>query len=167
MADALKLRARDAEDLAMVAALLQDALVALADIKYLGRERRFALMVNRFRWETLAGDSRQAGPPPSAPGDASFADQGAAGFERVHSALVFDRVRSVKHRGLVSGTKAGVLVLLNIHLDGSYVFISFAGGAEIRLEVERFSCHLEDVGEPWPTVWRPEHSDSEIPGGRS
>ena len=38
---------------------------------------------------------------------------------------------------------------------------------EIRLEVDRFSCHLEDVGEPWPTVWRPEHSDSEIPGGRS
>jgi hypothetical protein len=165
MADALKLRARDAEDLAMVAALLQDALVALADIKYLGRERRFALMVNRFRWETLPGDSRRAGSPPSAPGDASFADQGAAGFERVHSALVFDRVRSVKHRGLTSGTKAGVLVLLNIHLDGSYVFISFAGGAEIRLEVERFSCHLEDLGEPWPTVWRPEHSQSETSGG--
>src|SRR5262249_33293455 len=103
MADALKLRARDADDLVMVAALLQDALVALADIKYLGRERRFAMMVNRFRWErTLPGG---AVPRPSSAKDASFADQAAAGLERIHCALVFDRVRSVKHRGLASGTK--------------------------------------------------------------
>ena len=51
-----------------------------------------------------------------------------------------------------------VLALLTVKLDGNFVFISFAGGAEIRLEVDRFTCHLEDLGEPWPTVWRPQHS---------
>ena len=51
-----------------------------------------------------------------------------------------------------------MLALLTVKLDGNFVFISFAGGAEIRLEVDRFTCHLADLGEPWPTVWRPQHS---------
>jgi hypothetical protein len=51
MADALKLRARDGGDLEMIAAILQDALVPLDGMKYLPREQRFALMLNRFRWE--------------------------------------------------------------------------------------------------------------------
>ena len=51
MADILKLRGRDADDLEMIAAILQDALVPQAEMKYHPRERRFALMVNRFRWE--------------------------------------------------------------------------------------------------------------------
>ena len=51
MADALKLRARDGGDLEMIAAILQDALVPLDSMKYLPQEQRFALMLNRFRWE--------------------------------------------------------------------------------------------------------------------
>jgi hypothetical protein len=163
MADILKLRGRDADDLEMIAAILQDALVPQAEMKYHPRERRFALMVNRFRWEAapkegdgLAARARTAGRDGAA--DARFADQDAGAFERVHAALVFDRVRSVKHRGLEGAAKGGVLALLTVKLDGNFVFISFAGGAEIRLEVDRFTCHLEDLGEPWPTVWHPQHS---------
>ena len=170
MAETLKLRARDADDLEMIAAILQDALVPRAEMKYQPDERRFALMLNRFRWEKMpqAVDGAASAPrPATGDGDARFADQDAAAFERVHAALVFDRVRGVKHRGLDTAAKGGLLALLTLTLEGSFVFISFAGGAEIRLEVDRFSCHLEDVGEPWPTVWRPEHSDSETSGGRS
>ncbi|HSY85885.1 MAG TPA: DUF2948 family protein, partial [Verrucomicrobiae bacterium] len=86
-------------------------------------------------------------------------------FERVHAALIFDKVLSVKHRGMGAAAKGGVLALLTLSLDAAIVSISFAGGAEIRLEVERLSCHLEDLGEPWPTVWRPQHSESETSGG--
>jgi hypothetical protein len=172
MAEALKLRARDADDLEMIAAILQDALVARAEMKYQPGERRFALMLNRFRWEAVPRkeDGEAPSPQPArgdGDADARFADQDAAAFERVHAALVFDRVRAVKHRGLETAVKGGVLALLNLKLDGNFVFISFAGGAEIRLEVDRFSCHLEDLGEPWPTVWRPQHSESETPGGSS
>ena len=172
MAEALKLRARDAGDLEMIAAILQDALVPLADMKYLPREQRFALMLNRFRWEGAPKERvGKAGSPSgrraksSSGQDARFADQDATAFERVHAALVFDKVLGVKHRGMGAAAKGGVLALLTLRLDGAVVVISFAGGAEIRLEVERLSCHLEDLGEPWPTVWRPQHSESETSGG--
>ena len=163
MANTLKLRARDADDLEMIAAILQDALVPQVEMKYHPRERRFALMLNRFRWEAAPKEGDGHAAPMRSGGrdgaaDARFADQDAGAFERVHSALVFDRVRSVKHRGLEAAAKGGVLALLTVKLDGNFVFISFAGGAEIRLEVDRFTCHLEDLGEPWPTVWRPQHS---------
>ena len=163
MANTLKLRARDADDLEMIAAILQDALVPQAEMKYHPRERRFALMLNRFRWEAAPKEGDRPAMPVRAAGrdgeaDARFADQDMGAFERIHTALVFDGVRSVKHRGLEAAAKGGVLALLTVKLDGHFVFISFAGGAEIRLEVDRFTCHLEDLGEPWPTVWRPQHS---------
>jgi hypothetical protein len=172
MAESLKLRARDAGDLEMIAAILQDALVPLADMKYLPREQRFALLLNRFRWEGAPKERvGKAGSPSgrraksSSGQDARFADQDATAFERVHAALVFDKVLGVKHRGMGAAAKGGVLALLTLRLDGAVVVISFAGGAEIRIEVERLSCHLEDLGEPWPTVWRPQHSESETSGG--
>ena len=105
MAEGLKLRARDAGDLEMIAAILQDALVPLADMKYLPREQRFALMLNRFRWEgrrrSVSGSRLPSGRrAKSGSGqDARFADQDATAFERVHAALVFDKVLGVKHRG--------------------------------------------------------------------
>src|SRR6266446_2156470 len=47
----LKLRAEDAEDLAIISAFLQDALVPVAEMVFLPDERRFVLVVNRFMWE--------------------------------------------------------------------------------------------------------------------
>ena len=44
----LKLRARDLEDMAVIASVLQDALVPLRDVAFLKREKRFVMVVNRF-----------------------------------------------------------------------------------------------------------------------
>ena len=88
MADPLKLRARDDADLQAIATIVQDALVARGDIKYLPRERRFALMLNRFRWEE-APSSAVTPQPAQQDGDASFRDDGAA-FERTHAVLSFE-----------------------------------------------------------------------------
>ena len=162
MAEPLKLRARDAADLQTVAAIAQDALVALGDMKYLPRERRFALMLNRFRWEAAPGDG--AGKPPAREaGDAGF-NEGATDFERVHSVLSFERVRGVKRKNLEQAATDGMLSLLTLRHDGRYLVIAFAGGGAIRLDVEQLLCHLEDVGESWPTLWQPQHSD-DGPGG--
>ena len=162
MAEPLKLRARDGADLQTIAAIAQDALVALADMKYLPRERRFALMLNRFRWEAAPGDG--AGKPPAREaGDAGF-NEGATDFERVHSVLSFERVRGVKRKNLEPAATDGVLSLLTLRHDGRYLVIAFAGGGAIRLDVEQLLCHLEDVGESWPTLWQPQHSD-DGPGG--
>jgi DUF2948 family protein len=166
MPDLLKLRARDARDLETIAACVQDALVALGDIRYLPGERRFALMLNRFRWEAApAGPAAPAAPAKlDGAGDVGFADQGEAEFERIHAVLTFDRVRAVKRKGLEQATTDGVLSLLTLRLEGRYLLIAFAGGGAIRLDVDQLFCHLEDLGESWPTVWRPQHLD-DGPGG--
>ncbi len=163
MADLLKLRARDAADLQAIAAIVQDALVARTDMKYLPRERRFALMLNRFRWEAVSAGATPA-PAPQQDGDASFRDHGPA-FERVHSILSFERVRAVKRKNLEQAATDGVLSLLTLKLDGRYLLIAFAGGGAIRLDIDQLLCHLEDVGESWPTVWQPQHT-GDGSGGR-
>ena len=166
MASLLKLRARDAGDLQTIAACVQDALVALADMKYLPRERRFALMLNRFRWEAMPVTGAAAHPAPkdAAAGDAEFAD-GETAFERIHAVLSFERVRAVKRKGLEQAATDGVLSLLTLRLDGRYLLISFAGGGAIRLEIDQLLCHLEDLGESWPTVWQPQHSQGQSGSG--
>ncbi len=51
----LKLIAFDEEDLKVVSAHLQDAVVRVGDMAYLPKERRFAALLNRFDWELAAG----------------------------------------------------------------------------------------------------------------
>ena len=47
----LRLRAEDDEDLAVISACLQDALVSVRDLAYDRDARTFVLVANRFRWE--------------------------------------------------------------------------------------------------------------------
>jgi len=54
----LRLRANDPKDLEVVSACLQDALVARRDMSFLDAERRFVMLVNRFRWETAPEEAR-------------------------------------------------------------------------------------------------------------
>lgn len=155
MAGRLKLQACDAEDLQIIAACLQDALVPVRDMVFLPRQRRFVLLLNRFRWEAGA-----SAPPTAMPEeDASFEAKEEPGprFERIHSGLCFDRVRRVHSRGIRRRDKDEILELLTISTDGRSVLLLFAGGAAIRLEVDAVRCFLEDLGEAWPTRWRPSH----------
>lgn len=170
----LKLRARDAEDLRAVAACLQDALVPLADVAYLKAEKRFVLVANRFRWEAAPGtvDGRAEDPAGAPPGDARFEDQGesppGAIYERVNCGVCFDRVKGVRVRGLNPRETDQILCLLTIAPGPGHVTLVFSGDAEIRLEVGQIRCHMEDLGRPWPTRWRPSHApnDAEAPDGR-
>ncbi len=138
MADALKLRAEDEEDLAVVSAILQDALVAVGEMAWLPEEKRFVLVANRFRWE----------PPTQGP---------RRDFERCMSGLRIDGVKTVQRRGFTPRDSERLLVLLAIRPAPGVLYLDFAGGSSIRLEVERILCHLDDLGEPWPTRWRPRH----------
>lgn len=146
--DPLKLRAADLEDLSVIAAMVQDALVAAMDIDYLPAERQFVMLINRFRWER-AGDE---GP-----------------FERVHAGLRFDAVTAVRSRGIDRGRADRMMELLTIAYDSpdegaeGHVHLQLAGGGAIRLTVERLSCAMEDLGEPWPTKWKPGHEGAADP----
>ncbi len=155
----MKLRARDPEDMRIVAACLQDALVSLGEIAYLKREKRFVVIASRFRWEHRKDEARAFAAPESEE-DASFEDEAPPPFERVHCGLCFDRVKRVRYQGLDPGEREQFLNLLTIEAEPRAVTLIFSDGVSIRLDVGAIACHLEDLGEPWPTRWRPAHEET-------
>ena len=135
-ADNTRLSARSVEDLSVVAALLQDAIVPVGDIAFLQDEGSFVLALSRFRWE---------------------ADERSDEHERVHAGLRFDAVRRVTYRGIDRGDRAQFLSLLTISYDDGVVVLHFSGGGQIRLDVDDLNAALEDFGEPWPVFAVPRH----------
>jgi hypothetical protein len=157
----LRLRAEDAEDLRIIAAVLQDALVTMSDMEFLSGDHCFALVANRFRWENC-DVADQAAPPPVQPiadtngyEDPAFAP--CSSYERVNCGIRFDGVDHVRCKGVDRGDRGQILELLTFQIDPDAVTLVFSGGAAVRLEGHAITCHLQDLGEPWPTTWRPQH----------
>jgi hypothetical protein len=158
----IRLMAKDAEDLAVIASCLQDALVPLSEMQFLQDEKRFVMLLNRFRWESASeSDIVKA---KGRPVDASFADA-ARGNERVNSGLCIDGVSAVRIRNIDRAKPGKFLSLLTLGLDGANKLnLLFAGDGAIQLEIEALSLFLQDFGEAWPTQWRPDHM-AEAPAG--
>ena len=135
-ASRLRLRARSVDDLSVIAALTQDAIVPIGDIAYLEPERCFVLALNRYRWEDDVDDDARA---------------------RVHAGLRFDNVNRVRYRYLDLKDRSRFLSLLTMTYDDGVATLHFSGGATIRLEVDSLKAALEDLDEPWPTQWEPKH----------
>lgn len=159
----LKLIARDAEDLAFVASCLQDAIVPLHEMQYLAAERRFILVVNRFRWER----AKRSPATVAQPVDASFEDDDSypGTHQRIHSGLCIDRVLAVRSRDIDRERPDQFLNLLTMQYEPGKLDFVFAGGGVVQLEVEALNLFLQDLGEAWPTQWRPEHDPADQ-GGR-
>ncbi len=49
--DLLKLAALDEDDLSVISAHLQDAVLRIGDIRYLAGEQRYVMVANRFDWD--------------------------------------------------------------------------------------------------------------------
>ncbi|MDP3243094.1 MAG: DUF2948 family protein, partial [Reyranella sp.] len=80
------------------------------------------------------------------------------GHTRTHSALVFNEVTGVRHHDIPTAEPDRMLELLAVVLENDRsVLLRFSAGRAIRLEIGRLACHLGDVGEPWPTPWKPAH----------
>jgi hypothetical protein len=137
---ALKLRAEDDDDLAVISAFLQDALVSVRDLAYVPAERTFLFVENRFRWED---------------GIRRSVDE--SEFRRILCGIAFSEVEAVFYNGFRRSEDGRILSLLAIRREDGAVRLEFSGGAAIRLEVSRILCHARDVGEPWPTPWQPRH----------
>ena len=133
----LRLKAEDAEDLVVLASCLQDALVLVGDIAYLDDTQSFVLVANRFGWET---------PGPE--------------LNRVTCGVSFNGVTAVRKRGFVLGETDRILSLLTLRAEEGAIELIFSGGAGIRLEAPAIRVYLEDVGDTWPTQWRPHHETS-------
>ena len=144
----LKLSAEDAEDLTVIAACLQDAVTRMPDLAYQPKQRRFAAVFSRFKWEDQFGSTRRARPK-----------------WWVRSGIHFDGVLSARFRGLNQDSDQA-LELLTIEFeqgeDGSAnILLDFAGGGAIQLDVECIDCHLTDLGRSWRGRRRPTHPSDE------
>lgn len=143
-ADRLKLIALDEEDLAILSAHVQDAVLKVGDIAWLPTDRRIVLAINRFAWEVTAGKGRRVG------------------HQRRRAALRFDRVLSVSSTGIDRGAVEKVLSLLALRFEPAKspsgdLLLDFSGGATIRLGVECLEVELTDLGPAWSTDHAPRH----------
>jgi hypothetical protein len=141
MTKGLKLTAADAEDLGMLSARLQDAAGKLKDFVWLPKQRRFAALVNRFRWEEAKG-----------PGT------------RVRSTLRFDGVSQVQSSHVKRGAPEAVISLLAVTFTpngegdpAGVIELVLAGGGTIRLTVECIDAELADMTSSWAARGKPDH----------
>lgn len=138
----LRLLAEDADDLGVLSAACQDALVRVGDIVFDRPQRRFSLLVSRFRWETASA----RGP-----------------YERIRAGLAFESVLGVKARQVRMDDPEAVASILSVQFAPSadppsgVVTLTLAGGGAIALDVECLDALLVDTGPSWPTPNRPDH----------
>lgn len=145
----LRLIARQAEDVVVMSSLLQDAVFPMSEMRYDRKARRFALLVNRFRWE-----------------DRAAAEVAKRPFERVRSLLVIEDVMAVRTSGIDRADKDLILSLLSLGFvageDGTGVLtLILAGDGAIALDLEALELHLDDVTRPYiaPSRKQPSHND--------
>jgi len=148
MMDRLKLVAFDEDDLAVVSAHVQDAVLKVGDMAFLPKERRFAAVINRFVWEK--------------PAEGTFRKS----WERRRAGFHFDNVSAVRSTGIDRANPDAVLDLLAIGFDtdtapGGTVTLIFAGGGAIALDVECIEASISDLGPAWATACCPQHETGE------
>ncbi|SDZ61128.1 Protein of unknown function [Jannaschia faecimaris] len=140
----LRLWATDAEDLRVVSALVQDAVLPASEMRWQKGARRFAILLNRFRWE-----------------------HGTRRAERVQTVLTAGDVLSVRGQGVLPGDADTVLSLLSIEwvpgddAEGT-LRLTFAGDGLVEVACECLDVTLRDVTRPYaaPSGKVPGHPDS-------
>jgi Protein of unknown function (DUF2948) len=133
----LHLVAQDAEDLKIISALVQDAVLPVTEMQHDAKRRRFALLLNRFRWE-----------------DRPQAEAGGRPYERVRSILVVEDVQRVQSFGFDRSDKELVLSVLSLDFapgeDGTgRLTLTLAGDGAVALHVETLDLRLDDVTRPY------------------
>ena len=139
----LKLVALDADDLEIVSAHVQDAVIQIGAFDWRPKEKRFLIEMNRFVWEKAGGIFRKHN-------------------ERRRSVLHFDRVLAVRSSGIDRDKRQDVLSLLTIGFaeddaPAGTIELLFAGGGSLALDVECIETRLTDLGAAWAASSRPAH----------
>ncbi len=144
--DRLKLVALDGDDIEVVSAHLQDALVQVSDVHWRPAEQRVVIGLSRFDWESAGAPSPE--------------------FRRRRSALRFDRVRACQCRNVDHGNADQIMNLLAVSFaetdaPAGTVTLTFSGGKALRLTVECLEVELADLGPVWTIECCPAHGTEE------
>ena len=133
----LRLLAEDADDLQIISAALQDAILRPVDIVWEKQARTLTIAFSRFCWE--------------------------CGGTRVMCAMQFGDVMAVKSRRLSRSPDASLELLaldfIPTDTPGGKVILMFAGGGDLRVDVECLDAVVTDISERWPARIAPTHLD--------
>jgi hypothetical protein len=147
MSEPLRLIALDEEDLAVISAHLQDAVIKIRDMAFLPQTKRFALLAARFDWAGIEKGKMQ----------------------RCYTGLHFEAVQKAALTGFEQSAGETCLNLLSIHFTAhdapaGDVILTFSGGAAVKLSVECLEAQMRDMCTPWPAKAQPGHAIDESPG---
>ncbi len=141
----LKLIARTLEDLRVVSAHLQDAIVNINDIANLKKNKILLIQLNRFMWEDIEkGVFRKN--------------------KRIRTILKFENVIKVKSKNINLVDKDKFLDFLTIEtqqmIDNNYEMkLLFAGNSILKVTSEVIEVTLDDQGQAWDTKHKPKHKE--------
>ena len=139
----LKLIGKKEEDLKIISAYLQDAVVITKDMLFLKKNRIFIMILNRFMWEDAEkGVFRKN--------------------KRIRCAVKFEEVIKVRSKNINQRNDNKPLEHLAIKssmISGnlSKVNIFFSGGGIITLICEIIEVFMSDLGKPWNVKHFPSH----------
>ena len=152
LAGKLRLLARDEDDVAVVSALLQDAIIPGADMKFNRKTGQFIIVANRFCWEVqpLGGVTSSDGKPV---------------HERRLCAICIRHVSAVRHHNWPDMWQDALFNLLALrHVDmaeqageGVGLQFEFSGGSSLRLLMDKIDITLADLNAGQPTSLQPAH----------
>lgn len=141
----LRLWAQDTDDLVAISALVQDSIFPITEMRWQRGRRRFAILLNRFRWE----DPKNTRSP-----------------ERVQSLLTVENVEKLQSQGVDLADKDQVLSLLSLSWEeteapSGRLVLTLAGDGAFAVQAEALEVTLRDVTRPYvaPSKTAPRHPD--------
>ena len=139
----LKLIARTVDDLRVVSAHLQDAIVSISDIANLENNKILLIQLNRFMWEDVEKGLFRKN-------------------KRIRTVLKIENVIKVHSKNIIQSKKDKFLDFLTIETnqmpDNNYEMkIVFAGDSIIKIISEVIEVTLDDQGKAWDTKNMPKH----------
>ena len=139
----LELIGKNREDLEVISAYIQDSIVAVKDMVFLGQNRIFIMMINRFMWEDV--------------GKGTFRQN-----KRIRCAIKFEEVLKAQSKEINQKSKNKFLECLAIECkeipNNNYeIKIFFSGGNIITLISEAIEVVMHDLGKAWNVKHIPKH----------
>ena len=152
LAGQLRLLARDEDDVVVVSALLQDAIIPGADMEFKRNAGQFIIVANRFCWEI----------PPL---DGVTSSDGKPVHERRLCGICIRQVSAVQHHNWPDIWQGALFNLLALRLDdmaeqagkGVGLQFEFSGGLSLRILIDGIDITLADLDVGHPTSLQPAH----------